>query len=368
MDIYIIVAVILISLLSFSNGANDVSKAVATLAGAKITSMRNAVMWGTLWTLVGSMSGLYLGAAIIKNISESIYTSQPVFSLAMALAIALTPSLWVILATWKKWPVSTTHAVVGGLLGSGIAALGISGISWGNTLLKLGLPLLLSPFLAIGLAYTLTPILQKVAISIERVRLCLLPIPKFAFVGFNKNTIQLDQNCIVCDCDSSQAQLNHNISVSVDHMHWLTSGVLAFSRGLNDTPKLIAVILPFILVGGVAIQMQMMFWISAISMGLGGILIGSRITKVLGFKITQLDHTQGFSANLISAFIVLFASKLGAPVSTTHVSSCSIMGIGLSGGKGLQKDTLNTMLYAWLITVPATVVIASVIYLIAKML
>lgn len=363
MDIYLIVAVTLLAFLSFANGANDVSKAIATLAGAKVTSIRKAVMWGTLWTLAGSMSGLYWSAAIIKNITQSIYTTQPDFSFAMAFSIGLAPALWVLLATWRKWPVSTTHAVVGGLLGAGVTALGMSGIAWSNTLLKIGLPLLVSPLLAIGLAYILSPLLQKAASTLESVRFCLLPTPKLAFVTANRMQTVAAQSCIVCDCDSPESAANHSIALSVNHMHWLTSGMLAFSRGLNDTPKLIAVILPFLLADNLPQEtMLWMFIISAVAMAVGGLLVGSRITKVLGFKVTELNHTQGFSANAVATFIVLFASKLGLPVSTTHVSTCSIMGLGLSNGRGLNKDTVFPILSAWFITVPAAALFAMIIY------
>lgn len=367
MELYIVIAVILLAFLSFANGANDVSKAIATLAGAKVTSMQKAVMWGTLWTLAGSMSGIYWGAAIIKNITQNIYTVQPDFSFAMAFSIGLAPALWVILATWKKWPVSTTHAVVGGLLGSGVVALGTSGIAWSSTLSNIALPLLISPLLAIGLAYTFSPLLQKAAVKLERVRVCISPVPKLVLLraGNNSGTAEL-QDCVVCDCDSVEASTTANFGVSVDHMHWLTSGMLSFSRGLNDTPKLIAVILPFLLAGGMTKEsMSWMFLVSAIAMAAGGLLVGSRITEVLGFKVTELDHTQGFSANAISTFLVLFASKLGLPVSTTHVSACSIMGLGIADGRGINKNTVFSMLFAWAVTVPVTALFAVIIYFMA---
>ncbi len=370
MELYIVVAVILLAFLSFANGANDVSKAIATLAGAKVTSMKKAVMWGTLWTLAGSMSGLYWGTAIIKSITQNIYTSQPDFSFSLAFAIGLAPALWVVLATWRKWPVSTTHAVVGGLLGAGVTALGVSGIAWGSTFLKIALPLLVSPFMAMGLAYMISPQLKKSATTLERVRFCLLPIPKLALVSASKIMETTEaQSCIVCDCNSPEAVANHNIAVSVDHMHWLTSGMLSFSRGLNDTPKLIAVILPFLLVGDMAKDsMHWMFMVSAIAMAAGGLLVGSRITEVLGFKVTELDHAKGFSANAVATFLVLFASKLGLPVSTTHVSACSIMGLGLSDGCGVNKDTVFSMLFAWVVTVPVSALFATAIYYMADIL
>lgn len=364
MEYFIIPAATLLALLSFANGANDVSKAIATLAGARVTSMRKAVLWGTIWTLAGSLSGLYLGAAIIKNITQNVYLIPPDFSFAMASAIGLAPALWVGLATWRKWPVSTTHAVVGGLLGAGVTALGAHGIAWSATLQNIALPLLVSPFLAIGFAYLFSPALENAAAKLQRVRVCVSPMPKFVLIraGNDGGTAAL-QDCVVCDQDSMEAAIAPNFGLSVDHMHWLTSGVLSFSRGLNDTPKLIAVILPFLIAGNVAQEsLHWMFMISAFAMAAGGLLVGSRITEILGFRVTALDHSQGFCANVVAAILVLFASKLGLPVSTTHVSACSIMGVGISGGRGIDKRTVSSMLFAWLVTVPAAALFATLIY------
>jgi PiT family inorganic phosphate transporter len=364
---YIALAAILLFLLSFANGSNDVSKAVATLAGAKITSVRNAILWGTTWTAVGAISGLYLGGAIIKNITENIYTQKPEFIFPLALAVATAPIIWVLLATWRGWPVSTTHAIVGGLIGSGVAAFGIEGIAWDKALSNIALPLLISPVIAIIMAYFLYPSLKKMANIIGRTKLCLAPVPKLIFVhagNLQTANIQATDNCVVCDCDTIEAQTTAGISINADNLHWLTSGMLSFSRGLNDTPKLVAVVLPFMLMSGASMQ-SWAFLISAFAMAAGGLIAGQKVTKVLGFKVTQMDHIQGFSANAISAFLVIFASKFGLPVSTTHVSTSSIMGVGLVDGKGLNLHTVKSMLLAWIVTVPAAALIAVAVYMIA---
>ena len=115
--IFVFLASGLLFFLSFANGDNDVSKAIATLAGAKLASIRVAVLWGTVWTVAGALSGLFWGQEMVKNISQSVFTRQHDFYLPLATASVLAPALWVSLATWRKWPVSTTHAVVGGLIG-----------------------------------------------------------------------------------------------------------------------------------------------------------------------------------------------------------------------------------------------------------
>ncbi len=357
---YTAAAATLLFLLSFANGGNDVSKAVATLAGARVASVRKAVLWGTVWTAAGAFSGLYLGGAIIKNITENIYTQTPDFYLPLALAVAVAPTLWVLLATWRGWPVSTTHAVVGGLIGSGIASFGMGGIAWDAVMPKIVMPLLISPIVAIALAYMLYPALKKTARVIGRTKVCLLPVPKFVFAraGHCAPTVQ---DCVVCDTGSVEAKITPGVSITADHLHWLTSGLLSFSRGLNDTPKLIAVILPFIIISGSPLTTQA-FFLSAIAMAAGGLIAGRKVTEVLGFKVTQLSHDQGFAANAVAAFLVIGASKFGMPVSTTHVSASAIMGIGLADNKGLNLNTVKSMLLAWVVTVPASAMFGAIIY------
>ncbi|MGE3623942.1 MAG: inorganic phosphate transporter [Bdellovibrionales bacterium] len=352
----------LLFFLAFANGANDVSKGIATLAGAGLASVRGAVAWGTFWTVVGAFSGLLWGSMIIENVSSSLYAQAPAFHLPAALAAACAPILWVGLATWRKWPVSTTHAIIGAMMGVGLFTLGMQGINWGAFLSKIALPMLASPFMAIALAWPLSPALERLASVTHRIRLCLTPVPKLALLpASGRAAVPLD-DCLVCACDSTQAGLTHGVSVSIDHMHWLTSGLLSFSRGLNDTPKLIAVVLPFLLLGDYAAP-AWMFVVGALAVGLGSWMAGGSITRVLGFKVTEMNHERGFSANLIAAFLVIGASRFGLPVSTTHVSSSAIMGVGLANKASLNIETIKSMLFAWLVTAPAAGLFATVIYL-----
>lgn len=366
MDILpVFLAALLLFLLSFANGANDVSKAVATLAGAGLASVKRAMAWGTLWTVTGALAGLLWGGALIKNISESIYIEGHDFALPAALAVALAPVLWVALATWRRWPVSTTHAVVGGLVGTGLIAYGASGIDWPTIFSKIALPLLASPFMAIVLAWLFTPVLEKTARLSGRIKLCLTPVPKLALVNARTNAQEVLDGCVVCACDSPQAGLTHGMTFSVDHMHWLTSGLLSFSRGLNDTPKLIAIVMPFLMLDHLVAPAWLFFW-GALAMGAGSWIAGKNITEVLGFNVTKMNHEQGFSANLVSSFLVIGASRFGLPVSTTHVSSSAIMGVGIAGEKGLNMKTVKSMLFAWLVTAPVAGLFAALIYIITN--
>jgi PiT family inorganic phosphate transporter len=177
----------------------------------------------------------------------------------------------------------------------------------------------------------------------------------------NTQTEEPLKDCFICACDSPQAGLTHGMNLSVNHLHWLTSGFLSFSRGLNDAPKLIAIVMPFLLLDNLVAPVWL-FFVGALSMGAGSWFAGKNITEVLGFKVTKMNHEQGFSANFVSAFLVIGASRFGLPVSTTHVSSSAIMGVGIANKKGLNMRTVKSMLFAWLVTAPITGLFAALIY------
>lgn len=356
----------LLFLLAFANGSNDISKTVATLAGTRITSIHKAILWGTVWTSVGALAGLFWGAAIIKTILQSIFTDQGALNLPQSIAIALAPSLWVLLATWRKWPVSTTHAIVGGLVGIGLVTAGMDGIAWHTTFNKIILPLLVSPVVAVMLAVIFAPILDRVASTISKTKVCFPAKPRLLLANVMGNQftdLDTDQ-CLLCDADDEAASVSPGFVLSVDQLHWLTSGLLSFSRGLHDTPKLVAIVLPLLLLGE-SIPAHWNFVIAAMAMGAGGFMIGNRVTEVLGFNVTRMTNAQGFSANLIATILVIGASRLGMPVSTTHVAASSIMGIGLTNGSGLNRDAVRSMIFAWVITAPVSGLFSVLIYQLA---
>jgi len=339
--IYLFFSIFLLSALSFANGSNDVSKAIATLAGSGVASLQKAIYWGSLWTAIGSISGAYWGIALIKNLTERLYTTNASLPMEMAFSIALAPIIWILLSTFKAWPVSTTHAVVGGIIGAGVSAFGIGGIAWKVVLQKIALPLLISPFAALLLAIIAMPFLTYIIGKIDKRRVNLA-------TAHENNTWR------------SRIRGRY---ITGDHFHWFTSGLLSFARGLNDTPKLIAVTLPIAILSDITPNVGL-FTIAAIAMSLGGILAGHRITEVLSFNITKMDHKQGFTANMVAAFLVIGASRWGMPVSTTHVSSLAIMGVGVAGKERLQKNTIKSMLFAWFLTVPAAALLSSGIFMV----
>jgi PiT family inorganic phosphate transporter len=165
-------------------------------------------------------------------------------------------------------------------------------------------------------------------------------------------------------CDRAGLQ---GLIVGLDTIHWISSGLASFARGTNDAPKIVAMLLlgsttatwpstssQLIAFGGVAI-----------AMGLGSYFGGLRVTKVLAENVTKMSHTEGLSANLATSSLVLTSGFLGLPVSTTHLSSSAIIGIGLLKGRNsVRWTTVRDMVLAWVVTLPASALLAGVAYLI----
>ncbi len=311
-DLLLPLGMILMTALAFANGANDVSKAIATLAGSGVTDYRRAIIWGGICTTLGSLCSAFLATALIGTFTTGFITRGVQQTEIFALAVLVGSILWVLLATRIAMPVSTTHAITGALVCVGAVVFGANHVQWANLVQKVGLPLLLSPFVALGIAYALTYLVLPLARRNER---------------------------------------------AMNNLHWLSSGATGFSRGLNDSPKMVALGVAFFLITGHNAKFHAPFWLFALvalGIGAGSIIAGLAVTRTLAEKVTRMSHSEGFAANLTTAILVAGASNLGVPVSTTHVSSGAIIGIGLrEGTRRIQWRVVRDMVLAWLVTLPA---------------
>jgi inorganic phosphate transporter, PiT family len=143
---------------------------------------------------------------------------------------------------------------------------------------------------------------------------------------------------------------------ALDFLHFMSAGAVSFARGLNDTPKIVAL---FVLAGVFGLRLNI--FLVAIVMAMGGILGARKVAETVSHRITGMNHGQGFTANLITAFLVIFASHLGVPVSTTHVSCGSLFGIGLVNGKA-RWNVIGGIVSAWVLTLPTAAILSAVCY------
>jgi PiT family inorganic phosphate transporter len=363
-----ILLLLLVLSVAFFNGANDVSKGIATLHGSGLCSTRSALRWGTLWTVAGGLTALLIATGLLKVFSNGILSDDLPLTTHFSIAVAAGISGWVLLATRIGMPVSTTHSIVGALCGPVLLALDPSKILWGSLGHKVLLPLLLSPVIALLLTffiyrggYRIFSRLSRYCICLERTgELCYDQAGKGALSLSNKSVDTAVEVGTIEQCEESlSAPIRSNVN---DVTHWLSSGLISFARGLNDTPKIVAIM--FVSTAFVARDVTVITLLAVLAMGLGSYLKGLRVTETLSEKVTTMDRNDSVIANLVTAFLVVFASKFGIPVSTTHVSSSAIIGIGLRrDGGGINRRVVYEMLAAWVVTLPVAGIIAGVVYL-----
>ncbi|ULA65227.1 MAG: Phosphate transporter [Nitrospira sp.] len=363
----------LILALAFANGTNDVSKAIATLVGSGVTNYRTAIGWGTVWTMAGAGLSALVGAAMVKTFSTGLV--QPDLSIppAFALAVLGGAMTWVLLASRTGLPVSTTHALTGAIIGSGMMAFGQDGLIWPALTQKIALPLLLSPLLAFTVAILVHPAIRILAKRWEGHCLCVMPSAR-ALVTVDARgatrtlfqTARLGQPVLDVPSHCERAGLS-GLVIGLDSIHWISSGLTSLARGANDAPKIVAMLLlgQSLATPTDSLLRTAVFAGVALAMGLGSYWGGRRVTQVLAEKIARMNHVEGLSANLTTSSLVMISATLGLPVSTTHISSSSIIGIGLlKGVQAVRWSTVRDMVLAWIVTIPAAALLACLAYLI----
>ncbi|MEE9170245.1 MAG: inorganic phosphate transporter [bacterium] len=354
--------------LAYANGSNDNFKGVATLFGSNTTNYRTAITWATFTTLAGAICSIFLAKALLKNftgkglVPDSIVTS-PEFVLAVAIGAAAT----VLLATFTGFPISTTHSITGALVGSGLMASGAD-----VNFFRLGgvffLPLLLSPFIALALASMLYSILHFLRLKFGITSKSFVIVEEEAQVIPNRahsTAIALEANPKFkigiqtghgTETGYSGAILGIGLQKLVDVAHFLSAGAVGFARGLNDTPKIVA-----LLIGLQVLEIHWAIWIVAMAMAAGGLLNARKVAVTMSKKISSFNDGQGLTALLVTSFLVIFSSVLAFPVSTTHVSVGSITGIGLANGTA-NKDKISSIGLSWILTLPIAAGISALAY------
>lgn len=337
---------------AFANGANDVSKGIATLVGSGVTSPRRAVLWGVLWTGVGGVTAAFLAHAMLQTFGAGLLAPGVHPVMAAALATIAGATLWVAIASRLGLPVSTTHAIVGSVAGVGTIAYGLHGVNWPVFGGKIVLPLLLSPAVALVLTTLLIRTARSLVPNAEIDCVCIETAqPELAAEGGMALPVVGAPQVNLASCVAGQRP--SAAGVTLNHLHWLTSGATSFARALNDTPKMAALALGAAAITGAAWPPLAFFFAITSGMVAGSFLAGFRVTDVLAQKVTRMDHREGFLANLVTAALVGPGAALGLPMSTTHVASGAIMGVAAGNSSGVNRKTVRDMLAAWVVTLPA---------------
>lgn len=370
MTIAIIVCAVLC--LAYANGANDNFKGVATLFGSGTTNYRRALAWATVTTFLGSLTAVFLAETLLKNFTgKGLVDAELAASVNYGAAVALGAGLTVLLATWIGMPVSTTHSLVGTLVGAGWAAGSTINIG------KLGsgffVPLLVSPILALIAALVFYPILTRarrrwgvtsetcLCVGNKTVEVVTADCQTVALRRAEELTIEIGDT-VSCRSRYQGRMLGVDAAAMLDRLHFLSAGLVSFARGLNDTPKIAALLLLAPAIGGFGSTA-----IVGIAIAVGGIVSARRVAETMSRKITRMNHGQGFTANLITSAIVIGASRFGLPVSTTHVSCGSLFGIG-TVTRQADWGVIGKILASWLITLPTGAACGAACYWIVRSL
>lgn len=340
--------------LAYANGANDVSKGIATLVGSGVTDYRRAVGWGTLWTVAGGVCAMLLTTGLVATFSGKGLLTGPAPGSAFLVAVACGAIGWLAIATRTGLPVSTTHALVGGLCGAGVAAGGLDGVVWATVGKKAALPLALSPLISLALMALLYPVIRLAFRRFEGYCVCLEHRPVVMAATPSGAMAMVRPQLAVTAAPECPPSVVSRVQV-LDSMHWLTSGFTSFFRGLNDTPKVLALGVSALAMSGLGAGFG--YLLVAAAMGAGSWLAGGRVTETLARGVTRMTPGEGFAANLVTSVLVASATTWGLPVSTTHVSTSAIIGIGLHG-RSVRWKTVRDLLLAWVVTLPVAALLA----------
>ncbi len=392
--------------MAWNIGANDVANAMGTSVGSYAITLKQAVLLAAVFEFAGAfLVGGHVTDTVRKGIvSTAVFQGQPeVFVLGM-LAALLAAGVWLNLATFLGLPVSTTHSIIGAVVGFGLLVGGVSAVHWG----KLGsvvLSWIISPLCGGFLGWlTFTYIKRSVLSRWNPVRAArgIVPILIFPvavvlvlsvlYKGLKNLKLDVPLNTAIMISLGvgvvaflvMKVILNRKFSTRprkrtdafaqverlFSYLQVGTACSVAFAHGANDVANAIgpfAAIVSVFKSGDLAMNVPVPLWILA----LGGVGIvvglatwGYRVIETIGKKITYITPSRGFSAEFATATTVLVCSKMGLPISTSHTLVGSVIGVGLARGMAaLNLKVILTIVNSWLITIPATAVVTVLFYL-----
>lgn len=357
----LVTLVILTLILSATNGGNDVSRGIATLVGSGVSNYRAAVVWGTIWTMFGALAASIASQGLVASFSGRALVRGEAPGVMLLLAVAAGAIGWLVIATWTGLPVSTTHSLFGALIGASLVHAGTSGILWSTAGSKIVLPLLLSPLVSMLLLFAVLPLFNSLFRRFSRYCVCIeesVPIacaPDGAIAA--RQMLATTRVEVGGSCEpATVARVN-----VIDSVHWTTAAATSFFRGMNDAPKILAIGLAA--GAGLGLATSSFYFAVAVAMGAGSLLAGFRVTQTLAKKITPITPANGSAANFVTSVLVGIASMWSLPVSTTHVSSGAILGVGVATDrKSVRWKMVGEIGLAWIVTLPVSALLAAGIF------
>jgi PiT family inorganic phosphate transporter len=325
-DVGLVLAVALAFAFAFTNGVQDSANAIATLIATRAARPGPALAMATAGVVLGPF---LLGAAVASTIA-GIVDVDPDEMAEVAVAALCAALAWNLAAWYKGLPSSASHALVGGLVGAGVAAAGVDAVNWGGLdgwqpsgVASVLVALAVSPLLGAGAAFLVIAFLRR---------------------GLRRAT--------------------RRVAVPIRDAQWVTSALLAVGQGANDAQKAIGVAAAVLLAEGTTSSLDPPLWTTlgaALALGAGSAVGGWRIVRTIGRRIYELRPLDALASQSGSAVVILGASVLGGPVSSTQVVASSVVGVGVGRRRWsrIRWEVVYGMGIAWLTTMPVTAVLAA---------
>ena len=322
MVLTLLVFVIITALVfEYINGFHDSANAIATVVSTKVLTARTAVIYAGVLNMIGAFFGTHVASTVGQGIIATGSVTQGVILCALLSAI-----IWNLITWYYGIPSSSSHALIGGLMGAGISKAGYDVVQIGGVTQKVLLPMITSPVIGFIIGF-----------------LCMILI-LWLFAKANPNSVNR----------------------YFKKLQLVSSGIMALSHGTNDAQKTMGIITLALVSFHALPTFEVPFWVifgCAVTMGLGTMGGGLRIIRTMGTKMIKLKPVHGFAAETSAAIVILSASHFGIPVSTTHVISTSIMGVGSTRGiHALKWGIVGNIVMAWVLTIPVCMILAGILF------
>lgn len=389
--------------MAWSIGANDVANSMASAVGANAITFKQAVIIAGILNFIGAV---FVGEHVVETVKGGIVNISMIPNSSILLfgfvSALLAAALWVTLSTWYEMPISTTHSVIGALMGFGIIASGITCVQWGKVG-SVAMSWVLSPVFGCILAFLVFKIIVRLIFAkeypVEAAKIVgpfIIGVTAFLVVSSLLLETSLSVTLNVTTFEDAMIfsgiigvlviiitlLLLRNIQAkSVEDyatvegifrkLQVTTSCYVAFAHGANDVANAIgpvAAIIPLAQRGEMNVAAQVPYWLLAlggIGITIGCLTWGKKVMQTVGHRITSLTNTRGFSVDFGAATTVLVASKLGLPISTSHTVVGAVIGVGLARGlEAIDLGIIKKIVISWLITLPVAAITSITIFLV----
>jgi PiT family inorganic phosphate transporter len=319
----LVVVVALAIVFDYINGFHDTANAIATSVATRALRPRQAILMAASFNFIGAFAGTAVAKTIGAGLVDEATTTQGVIVAALTGAI-----VWNLITWYQGLPSSSSHALIGGLLGATFVAAGAGAFKIDGLVTKVLIPMITSPLIGFFAALALMVALYWTFRNSRRRRL----------------------------------------SGRFRRLQVLSAGFMAFSHGSNDAQKTMGIITLALFSAGAIETLEVPVWVivvAATALSLGTAIGGWRIMHTMGHRVVKLEPVHGFAAETTAASVLFVTAHLGMPVSTTHVISSAIMGVGSARGtRGVRWGVARSILLAWVITIPASAAVAAGTWLI----